>query len=43
MSKYTIISATSGIELACIWAGGTTAAIAKALTMFPHARVAVIG
>ena len=43
MTHYTIISATSGVELACVWAGGATAAIAKAFEMFPGAMVAVIG
>lgn len=43
MSKYIVISATNGAELACVWAGWHTEALAKALEMFPHRMVAVIG
>ena len=43
MTKYTIISATTGIELACVWAGGNTQALTRAFQMFPRRRVAVMG
>ena len=43
MSKYTIISTVTGAELACVWAGWHTGALAKAFELFPNTNVAVIG